>query len=505
MKKKLYFCFLLIFCLSIHYNSIAEKKTLRWAADAEGNAPYIFQDPKVPINNIGFEVDIVNAICKELGRTPVFVQNQWDGLIPGLYRKDYDIAINGLEITEDRKQKVLFSKPYYLTYEQLVVLQNEIRINSLADLVGRKAGALKNSLAERILIAKGGIEVRSYEGEVNAFQDMLNGRIDACLVDAPIALYYAAWNPQYKLVGQPIGEISYGIAIRKDDTLLYREINRAIDKISESGELRRILEQWNLWNYMMAIYLNDKSESNIPPSKYEAYLSAQGRELDFWEQMGRYVSFLPVFGEAALVTLGLSVVSMLVAIIFGLFIALVRVYAPPPFSKLAVWYIEIIRGTPLLIQLLIIFYSLPTFGINLTPFWAAVLGLGLNYAAYEAENYRAGLFSVHKGQMEAAIALGMSRSQALRHIILPQALRLVLPPVTNDFISLLKDSSLVSVITMVELTKVYNFIASTYFDFFGTGIIVAIIYLLLGLPFVKFSRMAEKKFNIDKRKTIMNV
>jgi len=505
MKKNLLLYLILIFFLSIEHDSFADKKTLRWAADAEGNAPYIFQDPKIPINNIGFEVDIVNAICKELNRTPVFVQNQWDGLIPGLYRKDYDIAINGLEITEDRKQQVLFSKPYYLTFEQLVVLQNENRINSLADLVGRKAGALKNSLAERILIAKGGIEVRSYEGELNAFQDMLNGRIDACLVDAPIALYYAAWNPQYKLVGQPIGEISYGIAIRKDDTTLYKDINRAIDKISQSGELRKILEQWNLWNYMMAIYLDDKSESNVPPSKYEAYLSSQGRNLDFWEQLDRYVSFLPMFGQAALVTLGLSVVSMLVAIIFGLFVALVRVYAPPPLSKLAVLYIEVIRGTPLLIQLLIIFYTLPTFGINLTPFWAAVIGLGLNYAAYEAENYRAGLFSVHKGQMEAAISLGMTKGQALRHIILPQALRLVLPPVTNDFISLLKDSSLVSVITMVELTKVYNYISNTYFDFLGTGLIVAAIYLLLGLPFVKFSRMAERKFNVDKSKSMMNV
>ncbi len=505
MKKNIKLSLILLAFVSIYYYAISDNKALRWAADAEGNAPYIFQDPKIPINNIGFEVDIVKAICKELNRTPVFVQNQWDGLIPGLFRKDYDIAINGLEITEDRKQQVLFSKPYYLTYEQLVVLQNENRINSLADLVGRKAGALKNSLAERILIAKGGIEVLSYEGELNAFQDMLNGRIDACLVDAPIALYYASWNPQYKLVGQPIGEISYGIAIRKEDTVLYNDINRAIEKISKSGELRRILEEWNLWNYMMAIYLDDKSESNVPPSKFEAYLSSQGRNLDFWEQMERYISFLPLFGKAALVTLGLSVVAMIVAIIFGLFVALVRVYAPPPFSKLAVLYIEIIRGTPLLIQLLIIFYTLPTLGINLTPFWAAVLGLGLNYAAYEAENYRAGLFSVHKGQMEAAISLGMTKGQALRYIILPQAIRLVLPPVTNDFISLLKDSSLVSVITMVELTKVYNYISNTYFDFLGTGIIVAAIYLLLGLPFVKFSRMAERKFNVDKSKSLMNV
>ena len=94
--------------------------------------------------------------------------------------------------------------------------------------------------------------------------------------------------------------------------------------------------------------------------------------------------------------------------------------------------------------------------------------------------------------MEAALALGMNRRQGLRHIVLPQALRMVLPPVTNDFISLLKDSSLVSVITMVELTKVYGQLASTYYDYFGTGILVAVIYFLLGLPFVRLARFTEK-------------
>ena len=153
-----------------------------------------------------------------------------------------------------------------------------------------------------------------------------------------------------------------------------------------------------------------------------------------------------------------------------------------------------------MIQLFFIFYALPSIGIRLSPFLAGVIGLGLNYAAYEAENYRAGLFSVPRGQMEAAISLGMSRNQALRYVILPQAIRLVIPPITNDFISLLKDSSLVSVITMVELTKVYGQISNTYFDYLGPGILVAIIYLLIGLPFVRLARYAEARYTVDNRK-----
>ena len=164
----------------------------------------------------------------------------------------------------------------------------------------------------------------------------------------------------------------------------------------------------------------------------------------------------------------------------------------------AVAFIEVIRGTPLLIQLFIIFYGLPSLGVRLTPLWAAVIGLGLNYAAYEAENYRAGIQSVPRGQLDAAMALGLTRAQTIRKIVLPQAVRLVIPPVTNDFIALLKDSSLVSVITMVELTKVYGQLASTYYDYIGIGVLVAAIYFLMGLPIARLSRYVEGRLSYMK-------
>ena len=174
---------------------------------------------------------------------------------------------------------------------------------------------------------------------------------------------------------------------------------------------------------------------------------------------------------------------------------MLRLYGPAPLATLSSLYVEIVRGTPLLIQILLIFYGLPQCGLNLTPFVAGVLALGLNYAAYEAENYRAGLQSVARGQMEAALALNMTHVQALRYVVVPQAFRLVMPVMTNDFISLLKDSSLVSVITLTELTQTYIRLSSTYFDYFGTGLMVGGAYLLLGLPFVRLARMAEKKLS----------
>lgn len=199
-------------------------------------------------------------------------------------------------------------------------------------------------------------------------------------------------------------------------------------------------------------------------------------------------------------TLQISILAMVLAVTLGLFIALVRLYAPPFFSRLALTYVEVIRGTPLLIQLYIIFYGLPHIGIKLSPFFAAVLGLGLNYAANEAENYRAGMTSIPHSQHDAAYALGMSRFESLRHIIIPQAVRVVIPPVTNDFIALIKDSSLVSVITLIELTTIYSQLASTYFDYLGVGLLAAAVYFLIGLPFARLSRYAERHFTVNSKK-----
>ena len=135
----------------------------------------------------------------------------------------------------------------------------------------------------------------------------------------------------------------------------------------------------------------------------------------------------------------------------------------------------------------------------MSAFVAAILGLGLNYAAYEAENYRAGIQAIPRGQMEAALALGMTRWQALRRIILPQAFRIIIPPVNNDFIALFKDSSLVSVITMVELTKVYGMLAMSTYDYIGLGLMTAAIYFALSYPASLLANRLEKKLRYDHR------
>jgi polar amino acid transport system substrate-binding protein len=480
---------------------------LRWGGDAEGGAPFVFPDPKNPRDIIGFEVDLANAVGREMGRNAVFVQNQWDGLIPGLQRGNYDMVLNGLEITEDRRREISFTIPYYATSEQLSVRAENTAIDSLADLKGKVVGTLKFSLAQRVLEREGGITIRSYDGQINAYEDLANGRLDAVLMDWPIAVYYSGPNPRLKFTGAPIERLHYGIGVRREDTALLEQINNALRNLMQSGELRQIYDKWGLWNsdteaLFTQITGTPSTQAVRGPTgqALEEYTRSVSRRWTWRETLRQYLGYLQILlWEGAPMTLLISILGMALAVAFGLILALMNLYGPRWLAWLARAYIEVFRGTPLLIQLYLIFYGLPNIGIRLSPLVAAIVGLGLNYAAYEAENYRAGIQSIPRGQMEAALSLGMTCAQALRHVIVPQAMRLVIPPVTNDFIALFKDSSIVSVITMVELTKVYGQLASTYYDYIGVGILTAGIYFLLGLPFVRLARWAEARLAVDKR------
>ena len=151
-------------------------------------------------------------------------------------------------------------------------------------------------------------------------------------------------------------------------------------------------------------------------------------------------------------------------------------------------YVELIRGTPLMLQLFVLFYL-----VKLPPWVAGIGGLAMNYSAYEAEIYRAGLNAIPGGQMEAALALGMSRGLALRRVIVPQAVRIVIPPVTNDFIALFKDTSVCSVITLIELTKEYSILANSTGGTIEFALAAAILYMFMSVPLSWFSRWSERR------------
>lgn len=469
---------------------------LRWGADAQGGAPYVFQDPTDPNHLIGFEVDLADALARQLGVRARPVQGQWETLLDLLDRGDFDIALNGIEVTAEKERVCRLSRPYYAAAERLTVRRDDRRApQALGDLAGRLVGTLPGSLAERIL-SRAGAVVRTYEGGQNEiYADLALGRTDAVLLDGPITRYYAEIDPALRVVDGAFGEVRYAIAIRRDDAALAAAVDDALAALARDGTLRRIDERWGLWNAETAALLGDTAPARTSvPEAFEAWRAAVGALPPFLTRVREwYPRSQALFARAALMTLALSFVAMGMAIPLGVVLALARTYGRRPLRWLATAYIEFMRGTPLLVQLVMLYFGLPELGVTLSPFVAGALALGLNYAAAEAENYRAGLESVPTAQLEAAWALRLTTAQALRYVVGPQAVRIAIPPVTNDFIALLKDSSLVSLVTLTELTKTYVNLANATRDHLGLGLVVALWYLAIGLPFARLARYAERR------------
>jgi len=465
--------------------TIQARGVLLWGADAEGGAPYVYPDPQKPEQMTGFEFDLAGALAAKLGVKSKMVQNQWDQLLPALDRGNFDIILNGLEITADNRQHAAMSRPYYVYAQQIVTRKDTAGPTNLASLKGQTVGVLASSAAQRLLQGQGGVEVKSYPGNVESLLDLKAGRIDVVVLDLPIALYYARPDPALKFSGEPFSPGYYGVAVRKEDATLLAAINRALEQMIRDGTLERIYRKNGLWDERQAMLENYQQETVV-----------QRKSISTLREWPKY---LPLLLRGAVTTVELSVLGMIVAVAFGLVVVLARLDGTAPVRWLAQAYVEVVRGTPLLIQLFLIYYGLPQIGVRLNAFVAGIMGLGLNYAANEAENYRAGIQSIPAGQTEAALALGMTRAQILRRIILPQAFRVVIPPVTNDFISMFKDSSIVSVITMVELTKVYGELATSTYDYIGLGLMTAGIYFALSYPASIFANRLERKLSYDRR------
>ncbi len=485
---------------------------LRWGADQQGGEPFVFEDPKQPGVLVGFEVEIADTLARAVGVRALFVQNDWSTLIPSLERGTFDIALNGIEVTPALQGRVAFSRPYFAFTERLVARANDGRISDLESLRGLRVGTLAATQAWHTLLAAGARAV-PYEGVDEPFIDLENGRTDAVLLDDIIVDRYLPRHKTLRVAGD-VGEGRYAVALRREDADLRAAIDAALGALIKSGDLRRILERWKIdgpWQARLALQIPEEAAEatpgGAPPATPSPQLSPQPSPPAAASQPSlpesaptpRSFDAPPPFGlrhfllflNGALMTLLVSVGGMAIAIPLGLGLALTRLYLPRG-RWFAAAYIELFRGTPVLLQLYILYYGLAPV-LRLDALAAAVLGLGLNYAAYEAEIYRAGISSVPAGQMEAALSLGMTRRLALRRVVLPQAFRVALPGVTNDFIALLKDSSLVSVITVVELTKRMSITAVDTRGWLVPGLACAALYFAMSYPLGRLARHWERR------------
>jgi len=205
---------------------------------------------------------------------------------------------------------------------------------------------------------------------------------------------------------------------------------------------------------------------------------------------------LPKLMQGAIVTIELTIIAIIMGIFIGIPVAMGRVYGNKLIYAICTFFVEIIRGTPLLTQLFILYFGLPSVGIMLSPFTAAIIGMGINSAAYQAEYFRGAIQSVKREQLTAAYSIGMNKIQAIRHIVLPQMFRLVIPSWSNELIYLLKYSSMAYMIQAPEIMSQGRLIASRNFRTFEVFIIVALIYLVLVSILSKFLDMIENKFRI---------
>jgi polar amino acid transport system substrate-binding protein len=471
-------------------DDIQRRGALRWAADAEGGGPFVYPRDDDPSRYQGFEVELAELLAKKLGVQAQFTQGQWGRLPELLKRGDADIVLNGYEWKPALAERYGTTLPYYVYELQMLVRKDDTRFSQLADLRAirnrkLKIAVLGGSAAEDYVRGELGAwaEPVVYDGTTDAMRGVelaLDG-VDATLQDLPIVTYYEKRFPQLRRLGEPVAPGYYTILTRPEDERLVRALNGAILAGWQEGSIPVILERYGLWNdaQRRRALLTDERGNFRPDLPEGATGSATSTRKS--SQRG-LLARIPLLLRGAVVTVLLAVASMPLAIAAGLAIALGRLYGPAWLRYPLGWYVEIVRGTPLLLQLLVIFFLLPELGVSLPAIVAGILGLAINYSAYEAEIYRAGLQAIPRGQMEAALSLGMSRRLALRRIIIPQAFRLVIPPVMNDFIALFKDTAVCSVITVVELSKEYYIHAQSTGAVVELGAATALLYLAMSYP-----------------------
>ncbi len=466
---------------------------LRWGGDAEGGAPYVEADPRNPGRVVGFDVEIAELIARDLGRSAEFVQTTFTELDQSVRRGDFELGLSGIEDTPARRRAVTVSIPYYVFQEVLTVrAADRDRLRTLADLRGRRVGTLAGTIAYDTLLEAeraDGIDVVSYDDDVHPYGDLLIGRVDAVLLDNVLADRARRRSGGLATQPQSVRTGHYVVIMAPDQAELRAEVNRILRRAMQDGRLETILRRWNVWNdNQPTLFAAVAASGSSPPDEVAG--ESGSAPASRWSVVRAY---LPLLVRASGLTLALSCVSMSLAIGAGIIVAIGRVYGGRPIRGLCIGYVELIRGTPVLLQLFVLYYGLASV-VRLPAWLAAIAGLGLNYAAYESEIYRAALEAIPRGQLEAAQVLGLSRRQTLRLVRGPQALRLALAPMTNDFVAMLKDSSLVSVLTVTELTKQTQIFATNVGSWVIPGALCALLYLAMSLPLARAARALERRW-----------
>ncbi|BDI20146.1 glutamine ABC transporter permease [Nostoc cf. commune SO-36] len=448
-------------------------KTLRIATEPTF-PPFEFQKQGGELQ--GFSIDLMNAIALTAKFKVDFQSLPFDGMISALQAKTVDAALSSITITEERAKAISFSRPYFKAGLAIAIRTDNQDITGFDSLKNKKIAVQIGTTGAAKAKSVPGVQIRSFDSAPIALQELLNGNVDAVINDAPVTLYAINTGnlKGIKIVQQLLTEEFYGIATAKNSPNLAL-INDGLDRVLKNGTYAQIYQKW----------FQTEPPSLPAKSPFENQTKAVAPKI--LTSIGVILQALPSLLQGALVTLQLTILSVVFGLIGGSLIGIIRLSHIAPVRWLARAYVDFFRGTPLLVQIFMIYFGLPAisqelgFTFTFDRLTAGVIALSLNSAAYIAEVVRAGIQSIEPGQAEAAQSLGLSSVQTMSYVVFPQAFRRMIPPLGNDFISLLKDTSLVSVIGFEELLRKGQLIVADNYRAFEIYAGVAMVYLCLTL------------------------
>ena len=467
--------------------------SLSWAVPPEpwriGTDPTFppFEFRNAETNQItGFDIELMEAVGREVGHPIEWVPLPFDGLIPALQARSVDAAISAMTITAERARAIDFSRPYFRAGQAIVVRDAEPSYGSLADLKGLRiavqigtTGAIE---AGKIPDAR----VSSFDSTPLALQELANGNADAVVSDVPAILYAIdqAKLSGLKISGENLSTEYYGIALPTNSSAA-ASINQGLDALIKRGRYGDLYRQW------FAAEPPELPERAPATTSASSPLAGLDLKLLFSNLL-----------KGAAITLMLTALSFGFGLLGGTGLAVLLQTPWRIAHGLCRVYIDFFRGTPMLVQLFLIYFGLPAllqslevpFSINRLA--AAVTALSLNVAAYLAETLRSGIESIERGQWEAADALGLSPLERMRFVVAPQAIRRVLPPLANEFITLIKDTSLAAVIGFDELFRQGQLMVATTYRAFEIYIAVALVYLLMTTTASLLFKRLETRFQL---------
>lgn len=427
----------------------------------------------------GFDIDLMRAIGKEADLNIDFRNLPFDGIIPALQARTVEAAISGMTITAERAQAISFSRPYFRAGLAIAVREDNRTIRNFEDLKGKRIAVQIGTTGALEATKIPGAVVSQFDSAALALQELINGRVEAVVNDKPVTLYAIkeAGLRGVKVVGELLTEEFYGIALPKNSPYL-QLINDALGRVIESGQYDVIFQQW-FGEKPPVLPLVAPALKNLQESRFN------------WGEL-----FYNLIVKGVPWTILLTVLSFLFGLIGGTLVAIALISPYKWLKIICRIYVDFFRGTPMLVQLFLIYFGLPGLfreiglNIDLDRLPAALFALSLNVAAYLAEIMRGGIQSIDNGQWEACSSLGMSPLQTMREVIFPQAFRRMLPPLGNEFITLIKDTSLAAVIGFEELFRQGQLMVATTYKAFEIYIAVAFVYLVLTtLSSVVFKRL----------------